>query len=99
MARGAYIVFIDADDVFAQNAFEAYYNSAIAADADVVVSSVYIFQQKLTEARIANNWLDPDYVPNRSVFSSDDNLPFIFNFTPGGPGGKCFKKDFIENKI
>lgn len=98
MARGAYIVFIDADDVFAQNAFEAYYNSAIAADADVVVSSVYIFQQKLTEARIANNWLDPDYVPNRSVFSSDDNLPFIFNFTPGGPGGKCFKKDFIENK-
>jgi len=94
-AKGDYIVFIDSDDVFAQNALEALYNAAIATNADIVVSGAYNFEDTIDKAQKAENWLRADYIPLKNVFSFEDVQPFIFNFTTGGPGGKLFKRDFI----
>lgn len=100
IARGNYIVFIDSDDILVQDALEKFYNAAVSYNADVVISSVCIFDKTIERAQKSNKWLDPDYIPSKDCFSAKDIYPFIFNFTAGGPGGKCFKREYIiENNL
>lgn len=99
-SKGEYIAFLDSDDVLSRNALEAYYCSAISSSADVVVSSTCIFEQSLDNRRPTTNWVNEDYTPRKDVFAAKDFYPFIFNFTVGGPDGKCFRKAFIDqNKL
>lgn len=99
-AQGEYVAFLDADDILAEDALEAYYSTAIRTDADVVVAKAAIFSGNPQGAGIANNWLNEEYIPATDVFSAKEIYPFVFNFTAGGPGAKCFKKSFItENNL
>lgn len=94
-ASGKYITFLDADDFLAPNALEAYYFAAESCSADVVVASTYQFEQGDICAKKTDNWLREDFVPRSLSFSARDYPQYAFNFTPGGPGGKCFRRDFI----
>ena len=100
VARGAYIAFLDADDILAEDALETYYSTAVRTDADVVVAKAAVFSGNPQGAGVANNWLNEEYIPTTDVFSAKEIYPFVFNFTTGGPGAKCFKRSFImENDL
>lgn len=95
-AVGEYVTFLDADDFLAPNALESYYLAAKSCSADVVVAATYQFKQGESHAKKTDNWLREDFVPRASCFSAREYPQFAFNFTPGGPGGKCFRRDFIR---
>ena len=98
LAKGQYVLFLDSDDILPSNALEQFHSKAIADNADVIIGQLATVTEKSGETIIMNNWLNEKYLPLTDVFSAKDIMPFIFNFTPGGPGGKCFKKSFIEEK-
>lgn len=95
-AVGKYVTFLDADDFLAPNALESYCFAAESCSADVVVAATYQFKQGESCAKKTDNWLREDFVPRTSCFSACEYPQFAFNFTPGGPGGKCFRRDFIR---
>ena len=97
-ACGDYIAFIDSDDLFSKTALELYYTKAVQCSADVVVSNVYLFKDNIANSRVSPNWLNKDYLPGSDAFSLKEMSQFIFNFTTGGPGGKFFRRSFIQNK-
>lgn len=97
-AKGQYILFLDSDDILPSNALEQFHSKIIADDPDVIIGQLAKVTEESGEVIIMNNWLNERYLPLTDVFSARDIMPFIFNFTPGGIGGKCFKKSFIEEK-
>jgi len=97
-AIGKYIVFLDADDLLSIDALEKYHKAAFFSNADIVISGTYTFENDFTKAEKTENWLRTEYLPTTDVFSVDCIRPFIFNFTTGGPGGKCFKRSFVKKE-
>lgn len=95
-AVGKYVTFLDADDFLAPNALESYYFAAESCSADVVVAATYQFKQGESHAKKTDNWLREDFVPRATSFSAREYPQYAFNFTPGGPGGKCFRRDFVR---
>ena len=91
-AKGKYIVFLDADDELTQDALEKFYLKAISTDADCIVSKTF------DGKRVLNSSLKCEYLPNTDCFNPIEISKYLFNFTHGGPSGKCIKKDFIINK-
>lgn len=91
-AVGRYIVFLDADDELVQDALEKFYLKGLCTDADCIVSKTF------DGKHILNSSLKREYLPDKLWFSPNDIDKYLFNFTHGGPTGKCIKKDFIINK-
>lgn len=97
ISSGEYIVFLDSDDILAPNALEVFYNTAKCnKDIDVIICSTSIFKTSIHTARKTQNWLNKDYLPFSNIFPPEEIFPFIFNFSTGGPGGKCFRKEFVN---
>lgn len=98
IARGDYITFLDADDLLVSDAVQRMYEEAVGTKADVVVSRLSNFSGEPPTSRdgLQGIWIDVRYVPKSRSFAPSDNYPFIFNFTPGGPGGKCYSLSFVK---
>lgn len=94
VARGKYITFLDADDALTKDALEQFYIKGLETDADCIIC------QSFDSKGIHEFSLHSQYLPTAECFSAADIPDFIFNFTTGGPGGKCVKRSLIaENKI
>lgn len=98
VARGDYLFFIDADDVLAENALEQVWEVVRRHEPDVVVSGISEFHHKSDMGKGRMTWVNRGFLPRTGCFHGYDIYPFVFNFTPGGPCGKCFKRQFSEDK-
>lgn len=98
IARGRYVVFLDSDDVLSPVAIERFYEKSELCSADVAVAGASSFVDDVSKAKPLPNWLNIDLIPEEDPFSASSVYPYVFNFTTGGPGGKCFRKSFVEDK-
>lgn len=101
LSRGEYIVFLDSDDILPPNSLERFYQYAKRYDAEILISGISNFiDHHPPDPTQQICWLAEHYLPALPCFSAADNYAFLFNFTPGGPCGKCFKRTFIlDNKL
>lgn len=96
IARGSYVTFLDADDILANCAIEKMYMAAVANQADVVASNASHFEGTPEKAVPMKFWLKEELLPKANKFTPWDMIPFLFNFTVGGPAGKMISMELVR---
>ncbi|MBR5806540.1 MAG: glycosyltransferase family 2 protein [Oscillospiraceae bacterium] len=96
VAKGEYVTFLDADDMFEPYALEKMYFAAIDNNADIVISDVVGFDDA-NKVKLAPTWLRNRYLPAPQIFSPYEMAPFLFNISVAGPPGKLVKMQLIKD--
>ncbi len=92
---GEYLLIVDADDYFAIDMVEKFYNKAIATDADIVLCNNYLFDNQ-TKSIKPQHSIKNDYpLPKTETFNYKNYKDYIFNFTYGCTWNKFYKTNLI----
>lgn len=94
-AKGKYIVYVDSDDKIKVNYLQKLYEAAEVNQADVVVTQ-RISWFGTSEGHVMRNWIADKRIPQKKAFSCADAPDYILNFTDGAPGGKLFRREFLQ---
>ena len=95
VARGHYLLFLDADDFFSPNLVQKSYERALKTRADVVVFRADRFVQK-EHKYIDVSAGDWNLLPKAEVFAATDIKRDIFRSVIGWTWDKLFKRSFIQ---
>ena len=95
-AKGEYVTFIDSDDKIDLDYAQKMYDEATRVNAEVIASPLKAWHGKKSYTKMSF-WLVEKYLPANLPFSYKDIPGHILTFTPGGPGGKFFNRDFVIN--
>lgn len=96
LASGAYVIMLDADDLYHPSMIEKMYEKAISVDADIVVTRSTQFEDK-TNRNLESWWtVNISQIPNKEVFSPLEMRDYIFSAFLGWPWDKLYKRSFIE---
>ena len=95
-AKGDYLVFWDADDVFEKDALESMYQKIRQEDADICVCDAVRFQDGSDRLSTEVRYLKEQYLPEKTPFSIQTLPAYIFNFTTDVPWNKMYRRAFIE---
>lgn len=94
-AKGKYIYFLDADDFIDKDLLADAYLSAEQVGADIVLSSMDIYDS-LAHVFLPMPWsLSVNRLPNKRPFSAKDLPKDVFMITTPGPLNKFFLREFI----
>lgn len=96
ISRGDYLVFWDADDIFAETALEEMYTKCEEDQADVCVCGVRKLDEQTKEYLGAPAFFVKKYIPETIPFSIQDIPQYIFNFTTNVPWNKMYRRELIE---
>lgn len=94
IARGDYLLFLDADDIFATHMFETMYEEAVKWDADIVMCS-YTETNEWDKTTHTNKGYDHDLMPENRVLDPSVMPKFLASFI-GAPWNKLFRRKMIE---
>lgn len=100
-AKGAYIFFLDADDLIGNTSLQALADKAIHSDAELIVSPLVIFDERqFKEASpyaytIHQNTLDMRKLKTKKADEVEEKLLYAL-FSDFGPCAKLYKRSFIE---
>lgn len=89
-AKGAYICFLDADDIFSKDMIEKEYNVMCRYDADIAVVRTAYFRENITTMDIREPFWKEQIV---SMENADHNLLRDWELPPWN---KMYKKEFLE---
>jgi len=94
-AKGKYVVFWDADNLFEPDALERMYLQCEKDRAVICIcgGSIYDVDKRLLVA--ADSWLDLSKIPPVIPFNSQKNSWVAFQFTNSLPSNKMFFRDFL----
>lgn len=94
LAKGKYLSFLDADDVFESTLLEEAYRHAEKVSADIVVFGGRYFEDDISKAYDNPSLLRMDMLSDNEVI--EGKFDFLFNFTTPAPWNKIFKRQFVE---
>lgn len=96
LAKGKYILFLDADDFFDKNMMEKSYARIEETKADICCFGVFDYDNETGNCIRNHNQNNQKYYPNKKVFSPTEIPNSIFSFTSPAPWNKLYRKSFIE---
>ena len=95
VARGKYLLFLDADDVFELNLVNTVLEKLIKTDSDVCVYKADQFFEGTGRIESLDFAFNKKYIPNKEVFNADDFKKYVFNTFQNWAWNKMFKREFI----
>ena len=96
VAKGKYLLFLDADDFFEATMLEKLYVEAENLRADVCLCAADRYQTRGKTFEPAGWLLNAKYLPKCRPFNRKDCSRFIFQITSPAPWTKLFRHDFIK---
>lgn len=99
-ARGEYLAFLDADDLFAPSMLEKLYVKAKSESADVIITGFRTFHD-VTGEEAPQKWaMRLEYLPKITPFAPSDIADHIFYITNPANWNKLFRREHvIDNNI
>ncbi len=98
LARGRFLAFLDADDLFAPQLLAELYRRAVADDADVAITGFRVFDERTGDLAPADWGLRLERFPQRRPCSPGDLGDHLFLVTNPAPWNKLFRTDFIRGR-
>jgi len=98
VATGEYLSFLDSDDLFEPEMLKRMFNEAKRYNADIVVCDSDVFDNETKLPLDTQLSLKSDIVSTDDVFSADDYIDVIFNFSFNVCWNKLFLHSFIKGK-
>lgn len=97
-ARGEYMIFLDADDVYESTLLEALYNMAREKELDIAVASFDIMNNKKGKLTPATPENHGEIFSGGAVVSKNEFPDYILQSTTGYVWNKLFNSSFIKEK-
>lgn len=94
IARGEYLLFLDADDLFKPNMAERLYTEAVKYDADIVICS-HVHQNMRTKVNTSGLGMAYSTFPENTVIDCA-KVKGLYAAFWGAAWNKLFKREFIE---
>lgn len=98
VARGKYLLFLDADDFFASELLQDTVAAAESKQAQLVLFGGRRFDDAKQEVLKKYDFLRKNLLPSKEVFSARDCGIDFFRITTPAPWSKLFLRSFIEDK-
>lgn len=94
-AKGKYVIFWDADDLFERKALECLYRKIEKKNADICLCGVCELREngKVYETE---GYLKTDLLPEKDPFNKFDNSKYLFDFTTNVVWNKMYRRTFLE---
>lgn len=98
-AKGEYILFLDADDFFAESLAQETYAAAVSNMADVVIFNARNYDERTGE--FTKGWsMKAELIPEKQPFSPADCPDHLYQITSPVPWTKLFRREFLlETKL
>jgi len=96
IARGEYLLFLDADDLFKPNMVERLYAEAVKYDADIVLCS-YVHQDMLTKVTTGGPGMDYSTFPENTVIDCT-KVKSLYTAFWGAAWNKLLRRELIETQ-
>lgn len=96
IARGKYLCFLDADDIFDKAMLKKAFRHAEKHAAEIVLWGGSTFSESLEDAQYSEGILNFKLLPRRKAFAPKDVADKLFQLSWGVPWNKLFLRSFIE---
>ena len=96
-ARGDYLAFLDADDLFAPSMLQTLHAKAVADSADVVISGFRSFDDTTGEEKSQKWALRSEHLPTATPFAPQDIATHLFYVTNPANWNKLFRREFVAD--
>lgn len=99
-AKGKYVVFWDADDIFLPEALEEMYLQCEKDGADICICGASHYDEANGKTYLASTYLKTENIPEYTPFGHEEIDEYLFNFSTNVPWNKMYNRQFVmDNNI